>query len=98
MKEHDRWLLARRHLDRRLVRRRSNSSLPALADLVVARPILSAGVIAREFRVTRRAAQDLVAELDPRETMDRGDIAPGGYCERCGTRSKTDLTATQRSR
>ena len=39
MKEHDRWLLARRQLDRRLVGRRSNSSLPALADLVVARPI-----------------------------------------------------------
>jgi len=37
MKEHDRWLLARRQLDRRLVGRRSNSSLPALADLVVAR-------------------------------------------------------------
>ncbi len=49
MKEHDRWLLARRQLDRRLVGRRSNSSLPALADLVVARPILSAGLIARHL-------------------------------------------------
>ena len=56
MKEHDRWLLARRQLDRRLVGRRSNSSLPALADLVVARPILSAGLIARELKVTPRAA------------------------------------------
>ena len=81
MKAHDRWLLARGQLDRRLVGRRSNSSLPALADLVVARPILSAGLIARELKVTPRAAQDLVAELDLREMTGRGDIAPGGYCE-----------------
>jgi len=72
MKEHDRWLLARRQLDRRLVGRRSNSSLPALADLVVARPILSAGLIAEELKVTPRAAQDLVAELDLREMTGRG--------------------------
>ena len=72
MKEHDRWLLARRQLDRRLVGRRSNSSLPALADLAVARPILSAGLIARELKVTPRAAQDLVAELDLREMTGRG--------------------------
>src|SRR5208283_2004266 len=72
IKEHDRWLLARRQLDRRLVGRRSNSSLPALADLVVARPILSAGLIAREPKVTPRAAQDLVAELNLREMTGRG--------------------------
>ncbi len=72
MKEHDRWLLARRQLDRRLVGRRSNSSLPALADLVVARPILSAGLIARELKVSSRAAQDLVAALDLRELTGRG--------------------------
>jgi hypothetical protein len=72
MKEHDRWLLARRQLDRRLVGRRSNSRLPALADLVVARPILSANIVARELNVTPRAAQDLVAALDLREMTGRG--------------------------
>ena len=72
MKEHDRWLLARRQLDRRLVGRRSNSSRPVLADLVVARPILSAGLIAQELKVTPRAAQDLVSELDLREMTGRG--------------------------
>jgi len=72
MKEHDRWLLARRRLDRRLVGRRSNSSLPALVELVIARPILSTGLIARELKVTPRAAQDLVAELDLREMTGRG--------------------------
>ena len=72
MKEHDRWLLGRRQLDRRLVGRRSNSSLPALADLVIARPILSAGLIAKELKVTPRAAQDLVTELNLREMTGRG--------------------------
>lgn len=72
MKEHDLWLLARRQLDLRLVGRRSNSSLPALADLVIAQPILSAGLIARELKVTPRAAQDLAAELDLREMTGRG--------------------------
>jgi hypothetical protein len=82
MKEHDRWLLARRHLDRRLVGRRSNSSLPALADLVVARPILSAGLIARELKVTPRAAQDLVAELNLREMTGRGRYRLGDIVRR----------------
>jgi len=70
--EHDRWLLACRQLDRRLVGRLSNSSLPALADLVVARPIPPAGLIARELKETPRVAQNLVAELDLREMTGSG--------------------------
>src|SRR5208337_1502797 len=93
--EHDRWLLARRQLDRRLVGRRSNSSLPALADLVAARPILSAGLIARELKVTPRAAKDLVAALDLREMTGRGRYRAWGKLWRCGNRSKIDKTATQ---
>ena len=38
MKDHDRWLLARRQLERKLVGRRSNSSLPALVELVTVTP------------------------------------------------------------
>ncbi len=95
IKEHDRWLLARRQLDRRPVGRRSNSSLPALADLVAARPILSAGLIAREVKVTPRAAQDLVAALDLREMTGRGRYRAWGKLWRCGNRSRIDKTATQ---
>ena len=65
MKAHDRWLLARHQLARRLVVRPVAELEPALADLVVARPILSAGLIARELKVTRRAAQDLAADHRP---------------------------------
>jgi hypothetical protein len=47
LQEHDRWLLARRRLEGKLKGRRSTSRLPALVDLVLARPIVSAGMIAR---------------------------------------------------
>ena len=36
------------------------------------RPIVSAGMIASELRVTQRAAQELVAELGLREITGRG--------------------------
>ena len=52
--------------------RRKHSKLPALIDLVLARPLVSAGMIAAELGVTARAAQDLVAELGLREITGRG--------------------------
>jgi hypothetical protein len=72
MKDHDRWLLARRQLERKLVGRRSTSHLAALIDLVLAHPIASVGMIAKELGVTPRAAQNLVAELGLREATGRG--------------------------
>ena len=69
---HDRWLNARRQLERKLVGRRSTSSLPALVDLVMRVPMVSAGVIAAELEVSPRAAQQLVAELGLREMTGRG--------------------------
>ena len=72
MKDHDRWLLARRQLERKLVGRRSNSSLPALVDLVMTTPIVSAGMISKSLDVSHRAAQDLVAEIGLREMTGRG--------------------------
>jgi hypothetical protein len=72
MKDHDRWLLARRSLEGKLKGRRSSSRLPALVDFILARPIASAGMIAAELGVTPRAAQDMVAELGLREITGRG--------------------------
>ncbi len=72
MTEHDRWLLARQFLERKLLGRRSTSHLPALIDLVLAHPIASVGLIAKELDVTPRAAQNLVAELGLREMTGRG--------------------------
>jgi hypothetical protein len=71
-KDHDRWLMTKNLLARKLDGRRATSKLPALLDYVLTRPIVSAGMIAEELRITPRAAQDLVAELGLREATGRG--------------------------
>lgn len=72
LKQHDRWLLARNLLVRKLEGRRSTSRLPDLIEFVVSRPLVSAGMIAKELTITPRAAQNLVAELGLREATGRG--------------------------
>jgi hypothetical protein len=72
MKQHDRWLLARTLLLRKLDGRRSTSRLPELIEFVLSRPLISAGMIAKELGVIPRAAQDLVADLGLREATGRG--------------------------
>jgi hypothetical protein len=72
MKNHDRWLLARRGLESQVKTRRSSSKLPALVEFMLARPIASAGMIASALGVTPRAAQAMVAELGLREMTGRG--------------------------
>jgi len=72
MKDHDRWLLARKQLESKLTGRRSSSKLPALVDLILARPIASASMVAAALGVTPRAAQTMAAELGLREMTGRG--------------------------
>ena len=72
MKQHDRWLLARTLLLRKLDGRRSTSRLPELIEFVLSRPLISAGMIGRALGVTARAAQNLVVELGLREATGRG--------------------------
>ena len=72
LKDHDRWTTARMLLARKLDGRRSTSRMPALLDYALTRPIISAGMIAEELRITPRAAQDLVGELGLREVTGRG--------------------------
>ncbi len=72
MKQHDRWLLARTLLLRKLDGCRSTSRLPELIEFVLSRPLISAGMIAKELGVTPRAAQNLVAELGLPEATGRG--------------------------
>ena len=72
LKDHDRWLMTRNLLARKLDGRRATSKLPALLDYVLTRPIVSAGMIAAELKITPRAAQNLVAELGLREATGRG--------------------------
>ena len=72
IKDHDRWRLARGVLERKLAGRRKHSKLPALIDLVLAQPVVSAGMIGAARGVMARAAQDLVAALGLREITGRG--------------------------
>jgi len=72
LKQHDRWLLARAALLRKLDGRRSTSKLPALIAFALSRPLISAGMIGKALGVTPRAAQNLVVELGLREATGRG--------------------------
>ncbi|WP_349017730.1 helix-turn-helix domain-containing protein [Rhizobium sp. 32-5/1] len=63
LKEHDRLALARKMTERRLVGRLTSTKLPGPIDLVVSRPLVSAGMIARELAVTLRAALRIVEVL-----------------------------------
>ncbi len=72
LKELDRLALANSQMERRLRNRRKSSSLPALIELVLARPVVSAGLIAAELKISQRAALGLVAELGIREVTGRG--------------------------
>lgn len=54
LKEHDRLALARTLMERKLVGRRASSNLPALIDLVTAKPLVSTGMIANPFTITPR--------------------------------------------
>jgi hypothetical protein len=71
LKQHDRWALARTLLLRKLDGRRSTSRLPELIEYVISRPLVSAGMIAKELAFTPRTAQSLVAELGLREATGR---------------------------
>ncbi|EJZ18618.1 hypothetical protein RCCGEPOP_24682 [Rhizobium sp. Pop5] len=72
LKEHDRLALARTMMERRLVGRRSSSHLPGLVELVMSRPLVSAGMVAEALEVTPRAALRIVEEPGSREMTGRG--------------------------
>ncbi|MGO9943313.1 MAG: RHE_PE00001 family protein [Rhodoblastus sp.] len=70
-KDHDRWLLARASRAGKLKGRRGNSHLPAALDLALAKPIVTAELLAQELKVSARAGQNLIAELGLRELTGR---------------------------
>ena len=72
LKEIDRLSLARTQMELRFRGRRSNSSLPQLADFVLSRPMVSAAMVARELGITQRGALNLINEIGIREITGRG--------------------------
>ncbi|PZU20998.1 MAG: hypothetical protein DI589_15955 [Shinella sp.] len=77
-KEHDRLLLARQMMERRLAGRRQTSKLPELVEFVLSRPLVSAGMVAKALEITPRAALALVQELNLRELTGRGRFRAWG--------------------
>ncbi|WP_336606178.1 RHE_PE00001 family protein [Candidatus Rhodoblastus alkanivorans] len=71
LRDHDRWLLARASRVGKLSGRRGNSHLPQALDLALARPIVTAELLAQELKVSARAGQNLIAELGLRELTGR---------------------------
>ncbi|MDP9735022.1 UNVERIFIED_ORG: hypothetical protein QE446_004653 [Rhizobium sp. SORGH_AS260] len=78
MKEHDRLVLARTLLERKLEGRRTSSKLPELVELVMAKPLVSAGMVAKALEMTPQAARRIVLELGLREITGRGRFRAWG--------------------
>lgn len=78
MKEHDRLALARKMFERKLEGRRTSSKLPELVELVMAKPLVSAGMVAKTLEVTPQAARRIVLELGLREMTGRGRFRAWG--------------------
>ncbi|MBU0835229.1 MAG: DUF1612 and helix-turn-helix domain-containing protein [Alphaproteobacteria bacterium] len=78
LKEHDRLALARKMMERKLDGRRTSSKLPELVELVMAKPLVSAGMVAKTLDVTPQAARRIVLELGLREMTGRGRFRAWG--------------------
>ncbi len=78
LKEHDRLALARTLFERKLEGRRTSSKLPELVDLVMAKPLVSAGIVAKTLDMTPQAARRIVLELGLREMTGRGRFRAWG--------------------
>ncbi|MGZ2426079.1 hypothetical protein ACVIRM_005103 [Rhizobium laguerreae] len=78
LKEHDRLALAKKVMERKLEGRRTSSKLPELVELVMAKPLVSAGMVAKILDVTPQAARRIVSELGLREMTGRGRFRAWG--------------------
>lgn len=78
LKEHDRLALARQIMERKLAGRRATSKLPELVELVMAKPLVSAGMVAKTLDVTPQGARRIVLELGLREMTGRGRFRAWG--------------------
>ena len=78
LKEHDRLVLAKSQMERRLRERRASSKLPDLVELVLSRPLVSTGLIQETLKVSKQGALNLVGELGLREMTGRGRFRAWG--------------------
>ncbi|MER8708352.1 RHE_PE00001 family protein [Mesorhizobium sp. M1088] len=78
LKEHNRLVMAKSQMERKLRDRRASSKLPDLIELVLSRPLVSTGLIQDSLNVTKQGALNLVGELGLREMTGRGRFRAWG--------------------
>ena len=78
MEEHDRVSLALKMFERKLEGPRTSSKLPEFVESVIAKPVISAGNVAKTLDVTPQAARRIVLELSLREMRRRGGFRAWG--------------------
>jgi hypothetical protein len=71
LEELDRLALAEARFRRRCQKLKSNARLPALAEFVLSKPLVTAPMIAQHLNVSARAAQDMAPALGLRELTGR---------------------------
>ncbi|MES0100683.1 RHE_PE00001 family protein [Mesorhizobium sp. M0019] len=81
LKEHDRLVLAKSQMERRVKQRRASSKLPDLVELVLSRPLVSTGMIQERLKVTKQGALNLIGELGLREMTGRGRFRAWGIVQ-----------------
>jgi hypothetical protein len=65
-------------MERKLAGRRMSSKLPELVELVTAKPLVAAGMVAKTLEVTTQAARRIALELGLRERKG-GDTVLGDF-------------------
>ena len=65
-------------MDHKLSGRRTSSKLPELVELVMAKTLVSAGMVAKTLDVTPQAERWIVGELGLREMTGRGRFRARG--------------------
>jgi hypothetical protein len=78
LKEHDRLVMAKSQMERRLKQRRTSSKLSDLVEFVLSRPIVSTGMIQEVLKVSKQGALNLIGELGLREMTGRGRFRAWG--------------------
>ena len=70
------WVQNQQHAQ--VVRDRVKTLMPELVELVMARPLISAGMVAKTLEVTPQGARRIVQELGLREMTGRGRFRAWG--------------------
>ncbi|WP_352671154.1 RHE_PE00001 family protein [Mesorhizobium sp. M0166] len=78
LKEHDRLVMAKSQMERRLKQRRTSSKLADLVELVLSSPLVSNAMIQDRLKVSKQGALNLVGELGLREMTGRGRFRAWG--------------------